>query len=251
MLTQASLQERLETCAEVIIQDGPVLAPELVFRRVGVVHVIGRIGEAHIGELPIQHPLDIGQHRGIAAEQPVITQHPQIARLGDRLLRQRRCLIVIGQALLPARQQPFQLARAEADQAEVEAEVREIRQLEPQQRLIPAGVQRQLVVGQHVSPLLRLAHMRELDHRHLLQPELSRRQHPAMAGDDAVCAVDEHRVRPAELADAGSDLRHLGIGMGARIARIRDQLAQRPPSDLQIVHLQNLTKGVIDMLGQE
>ena len=142
-----------------------------------------------------------------------------------------------------ARQQPLQLALAEADQPEVEAELREIGQLEPQQRLVPAGVQRQLVVGQHIGALLRLAHVRELDHRHPLQPELACRQHPAVPGDDAARAVDQHRVRPAELADAGRDLRHLGIGVGARVAGIRDQLAQRPPGDLQIVHRQNLTKG--------
>ena len=141
-----------------------------------------------------------------------------------------------------ARQQPLQLALAEADQPEVEAELGKVGQLEPQQRLVPAGVQGQLVVGEHIGALLRLAHVRELDHRHPLQPELPCRQHPAMPGDDAARAIDQHRVRPAELPDAGRDLRHLGVGVGARIARIGDQLAQRPPGDLQIVHRQNLTK---------
>ena len=70
---------------------------------------------------------------------------------------------------------------------------REVRQLEPQQRLVPARVQRQLVVGQHIRPLLRLAHVRELDHRHPLQPELPCRQHPAVPGDDAALA---HRRAP-------------------------------------------------------
>jgi hypothetical protein len=88
--------------------------------------------------------------------------------------------------------------------------------------------------------------MRKLDHRHALQPELPRRQHAAVAGDDAVRAVHEDWIRPAELADARRDLRHLGIGVGARIAGIGDQLAQRPPGDLQIVHHQNLTKKATD-----
>ena len=142
-----------------------------------------------------------------------------------------------------ARQQPLQLARAEADQPEVEPQLREVGQLEPQQVLVPAGIQRQLVVRQHIRALLCLAHMRELDHRHPLEPELPCRQHPAMPGDDAACAIDQHRVGPAELPDAGRDLRHLGIGVGAGIARVRDQLAQRPPGDLQIVHLQTSQKG--------
>ena len=172
----------------------------------------------------------------------MLTQQPQIARLRDRLLRQRRRLVVLGQALLAARQQPLQLALAKADQPEVEAELGEVRQLEPQQLLVPARVQRQLVVGKHIRPLLRLAHVRKLDHRHLLQPELSRGHDPAVPGDDAALTIDQYRVRPAELPDARCDLRHLGIAMGARIAGIRDQLAQRAPGDREIVHSQNLTK---------
>ena len=46
----------------------------------------------------------------------MLTQDPQITPLGDCLLWQRRRLVVLGQALLAARQQPLQLARAEADQ---------------------------------------------------------------------------------------------------------------------------------------
>ena len=132
-----------------------------------------------------------------------------------------------------ARQQPLQLALAEADQPEVEAELGKVGQLEPQQRLVPAGVQRQLVVRQHIGALLRLAHVRELDHRHPVQSQLPCRQHPAMTGDDAARTIDQHRIGPAELPDTRCDLRHLGIGVGARVAGIGDQLAQRPPGDLR------------------
>jgi hypothetical protein len=38
------------------------------------------------------------------------------------------------------------------------------------------------------------------------------------------------------------DLRDLSIGVRAWIAGIGDQLAQRPPGDREIVHLQSLTK---------
>ena len=193
MLAQASCRNASKPAAEIVVQDLPLVAPQLVLGRVAVVHVVRRIGEGHVGELAAEHPLDVGQHRRVAAEQPVLTEHPQIARLRDRLLRQRRRLVVLGQARLAlARQQPLQLALAEADQPEVEAELGKVRQLEPQQRLVPAGVQRQLVVGQHIGALLRLAHVGELDHRHPLQAELPRRQHPAVPGDDAAL-----RRRPA------------------------------------------------------
>ena len=113
-----------------------------------------------------------------------------------------------------ARQQPLQLALAKADQPEVEAQLREVRQLEPQQLVVPTRIQRQLVVGQHIRALLRLAHVPELDHRHPLQTQLPRRHDPAMSGDDPVLTVDQHGVRPAELPDARRDLRHLGIASG-------------------------------------
>jgi hypothetical protein len=90
---------------------------------------------------------------------------------------------------------------------------------------------------------LRFAHVCELDHRHALQTQLPCRQHPAVPGDDAVRAIDQHRGGPPELADAGCDLRYLGIGVGAWITGIGDQLSQRPPGDLQIVHLRTSQKG--------
>jgi hypothetical protein len=99
-----------------------------------------------------------------------------------------------------------------------------------------------LIVGQHIGALLSLAHVRELDYRHPLQPELAGRQHSSVPGDDPIRAVHQDGVRPTEFPDTGRDLRHLSIGVGARIAGIGDQLAQRPPGDLQIVHPQNLTK---------
>jgi hypothetical protein len=63
-----------------------------------------------------------------------------------------------------------------------------------------------------------------------------------VAGDDAVLTVDQHGIGPAEFSDAGCDLRHLSIAMRARIAGIRDQLAQRPPGDGKFIHDQDLTK---------
>ena len=46
----------------------------------------------------------------------------------------------------------------------------------------------------------------------------ARRQEPAVARNDAVVAVDQDRVGPAELADRGSDLRDLSINVRAFFA---------------------------------
>jgi FixJ family two-component response regulator len=45
-----------------------------------------------------------------------------------------------------------------------------------------------------------------------------RGEHPAVAGDNAVLFVDQHRVGEAKFADRGSDLCHLFGGMSAGIA---------------------------------
>ena len=144
-----------------------------------------------------QHPLEVGQRR-VAAQQPVLAQQPQIARPRDRapagpaprrIGQARPCRAASSRSSSPS-------SKPISSRSKPSAEGRRAR---PQQRLVPAGVQRQLVVGQHVGALLRLAQTRELDHRHAVQPQLPGRQQPAMAGDDAVLAVDQDRVGPAEL----------------------------------------------------
>src|SRR5262249_34473142 len=76
----------------------------------------------------------------------------------------------------------------------------------------------------------------DLDARHLGQAELARRQHAAVAGDNAVLAVDQYRVGEPKLADAAGDLRDLGVAVGPRVARVRDQRLDRVQHDL-IGHL--------------
>ncbi|WP_445083377.1 hypothetical protein [Burkholderia multivorans] len=44
-----------------------------------------------------------------------------------------------------------------------------------------------------------------------------------MASDDAVIAVDQDRVGPAELGDAGGDARDLFVAVRARIAGVGNQ----------------------------
>jgi hypothetical protein len=46
----------------------------------------------------------------------------------------------------------------------------------------------------------------QFDHRHLIQPQLARGGQTTVARDDAVVAIDQNRVRPAVLDDAGGDL---------------------------------------------
>ena len=119
----------------------------------------------------------------------------------------------------------------EADQVEVEALVPQPSQLLRQQRVVPAGLQGELVVGDQVRPLLRLAEVLEADHRHLGEPELARREQPAVASQDPGVLVDQDRVGPAELDHRGRDLIDLRLAVRARVALVRAQAVDRPELD--------------------
>ena len=105
-------------------------------------------------------------------------------------------VVRIGEAGAPVGEQFGELLVREADQAEIGAHRLEVGQFNLQQFHVPAGVQRELVVGDDIGALLRLAPAARDHHRNLSQAQLTRRQHPAMAGDQRAALVDQHR-RPS------------------------------------------------------
>jgi hypothetical protein len=85
-------------------------------------------------------------------------------RAGHELDVVRGRLVVLLLLDVPAEQDVVELAGAEAGQVEVDLQPLEVEQLEPQELLVPAGVKRQLVVGdlccaQHKSPYVVFAVM--------------------------------------------------------------------------------------------
>jgi hypothetical protein len=130
-------------------------------------------------------------------------------------------------------EQVVDLADVEAEGREVAAEFRELAGLECQKLVVPVGPFGKLVVGENERPLSRRAEIGELNCRHLGQPQLPRRQPPAMPGDYAVLAVDEHRVGEAELADRAGDQRHLRLAVGAGIAGVGNERIDLPVLDAQ------------------
>ena len=73
--------------------------------------------------------------------------------------------------------------------------------------------------------------MVENQHRHRVETEPAggiRRPWPAMT---VPSPDDQDRIGPAELDDAGGDLRHLLVGVRARIARVGAQAVERPVLD--------------------
>ena len=157
-------------------------------------------------------------------------QEPKIARPGYRHHRRLGRLLLAGIGQLVAEER-IELERLEAQRAEIGAELRQLAELQGEQLAIPAGPLGELVVGQNVRPLLRLGEVAELDDRHRGEAELARCQHPAVAGDDAVLAIDQNRVGEAELADRAGDQRHLRFAVGARVTSIGDQAPEGPVLD--------------------
>ena len=76
------------------------------------------------------------------------------------------------------------------------------------------------IVGEDVGAFLRRREMAEFDRRHLGHAEFARGEQPAMAGDDAMFAIDQNRIGEAEFPDGRRDLRDLRIGVGARVSGV-------------------------------
>ena len=73
--------------------------------------------------------------------------------------------------------------------------------------------------------------MRQDDARHLVDAEQMRGEHPAMAGDNAVLFVDQHRVGEAKFAHRGGDLRDLLVAVRARVFGVGYQRRAPAPNN--------------------
>jgi hypothetical protein len=62
-----------------------------------------------------------------------------------------------------------------------------------------------VVIGDRISAAMRRREVPQDDARHLVEAEQMCGEHPAVAGDNAVLFVDQHRVGEAKFADARAD----------------------------------------------
>ena len=162
----------------------------------------------------------------------MLAADPEIAGTADRIGRRLGRFVGSAVSSSSAGQQPIEFGIVEAEQVEIEGFVLQRRQFGRQHLVVPARVGRDLIVRDHQRAPLRRRQVRQHDHRHLGQSQLARGQHPAVAGNDHAVVADQHRVDETELGDRSRDLRHLLLGMGAGIARMRDQSLERPALDV-------------------
>src|ERR1700730_1948311 len=79
----------------------------------------------------------------------------------------------------------------------------QLAEFEPQQLRVPPGTgDRQLIVGQHIRPLLRLAPPRSDHHRDLGDAELPGGEYPRVARNQPAVLAHQRRARPTPLPDA-------------------------------------------------
>jgi len=84
-------------------------------------------------------------------------------RAGHHLDVVRRRLVILWLVDIPAERDIGQLGCVESQQVQVELETLQVDQFQPQQLLVPSGIQRQLVVGDDVGALLGFGQVAEFD----------------------------------------------------------------------------------------
>ena len=171
-LASAGRRNSAKAAAERIVGDGHLGRGAAL-----VGDIVGWIDEAHVRQVAgAKRALHVDQLRRIAAQQAVHAAAPEVAGAGDgHRGRWRRLVGIVAEASVGRRQQPVELHAREAEHIQVDHRlVADARDLGREQRLVPAGVQRDLVVGQAERPRLRRGEMAEPQHRHRGSPAASR-----------------------------------------------------------------------------
>ena len=130
--------------------------------------------------------------------------------------------------------QVVDLSDREAGHGDVEAiiEAQQGFQFFRQNLLIPACIECELVVRQHIGPLLRRGHTLQPHTRDLSHSQKLCGRKPAMAGEHHVVLVDEDGIGEAETLDTVGNLPDLLAAMDPRVARIGLQGPRREIFDL-------------------
>ena len=200
-------------------------------------HIVRRVGEHAAGPF-VAHQRRIGRRLpGVAADQPMAPELPDIAALGDSRagFGLRNVIRRICPGAVTVIEQEVELRRFESGdlQIEIEVEFGQRLELDRQDLAIPAGQLGQPVVGDHIGPALGLREMAEFDRRNLVDTELPGRGDAPVAGHDLAAATDQDRIGESELADRRSDLGDLLRRMGPGIALVGRKLVDPSIDDLE------------------
>ena len=185
-------------------------------------NVVRRIGEHQVDRLVAEQCRIVRVAPRVAADQLVAPEQPQVAAACHRVEGHCRDRIVGSRQGFRARlasvvEDEVDLGKAEPGQRHVEFEVDQPLQLDCEDLAVPAGVQRQLIVGNHICPPLGLGEVRQRHGWHRGQAEQPGRHHPTVPRDDLARVADQHRVSKPEPRDAVGDLPNLLLAVGSGV----------------------------------
>ena len=143
----------------------------------------------------------------------------------------------IGIALAGLLDRKVDFGQAEPGQLDLEVEIDQRLQLDCQDFLISAGIEREHVVRNHIRAAFGLGEVREGDRRHRLPLQELCCLDPPMTGDDLAIMGDEDWVGEPKPLDRRCDLPDLLFGMRPRVARERAERRDRPIYNLRTAHL--------------
>ena len=186
-------------------------------------HIIGRVRENHPRQIPLHQSRDHAGVERIATGQAVRPQLPKIAKIDAARCDVGQNVVVRIARLLggQAFDQTVDLRHLKTDHPDIKPDIlggEQALQLLSEKLFIPTGIQRQLVVSNHISPLLGLGHVFNADAGDSFQPEGLGGLDPPMTCKDGVRLVDQHRVGKAEGPDRLGNLLQLLFGMGPGVA---------------------------------
>ena len=160
-------------------------------------------------------------------------RNPDITRLRSWHYRKGRDDLIIG--IGGRREDDVDLAGRKAGQSGIDIDIdrSEFAQFQLQDFDIPAGIESNLVVGNPERSLLCLREAGQGDGWNLSKPHRPGGQKPAMTRDDVALRISKDRIGEAERFDRCFDLIDLALGMGAGIARIRNEVTDGAVSNGQ------------------
>lgn len=126
---------------------------------------------------------------------------------------------------------------AEPGQIKVVVQLEDAIELRLQLHLVPTGVERELVVGDHVRSPLSVGKSSQHDARHRRHPCFFRCPHAPFACDDRISLVDQDRVREPKFGDRSRDLGDLRLAVCTGVVAVLDQVGDLACNKLRQVRL--------------
>ena len=172
-----------------------------------IVHIVGRVGDDEVCLAAI-HEGGVGLLFGtVTADEPVPSQRPDVAGLGEgRLLQLGTHIEIVFLDVLAVIEQLTEFLLIKAGEQRVKVRRLQGFDFYAQEFFIPACVHRHTVVCNDIRFLLGFGEMVGKDARHLRDTFLLGGKNTTVAGNYAIVTVDDNGIDEAELPQGGAEL---------------------------------------------